>query len=128
MYRSPRAASSGLDVAGMSGVLSEPLLDAPAAAALLNVRVSWVRDAARLGHLPCLRVGRHLRFTRVMLEGGWSSSSWSGQSGTSGRLRSPAMLRPAGRCVVRIGRGVLRGLCWRVWLRFQRTERVVDDA
>lgn len=47
--------------------LDEPLLDCAAAAAL-NVRVSWVRDAARLGHLPCLRVGRHLRFTRVMLE------------------------------------------------------------
>jgi excisionase family DNA binding protein len=48
--------------------LDEPLLDCVAAAALLNVRVSWVRDAARLGHLPCVRVGRHLRFTRVMLE------------------------------------------------------------
>jgi excisionase family DNA binding protein len=48
--------------------LAEPLLDSAAAAALLNVRVSWVRDAARLGHLPCVRVGRHLRFTRAMLE------------------------------------------------------------
>lgn len=48
--------------------LSEPLLDSQAVAALLNVRVSWVRDAARLGQLPCLRVGRHLRFSRVMLE------------------------------------------------------------
>jgi excisionase family DNA binding protein len=54
---------------GAAVSLSEPLLDCEAAAALLNVRVSWVRDAARLGHLPCLRVGRHLRFTRVMLEG-----------------------------------------------------------
>jgi excisionase family DNA binding protein len=48
--------------------LAEPLLDSAAAAALLNVRVSWVRDAARTGRLPCLRVGRHLRFTRAMLE------------------------------------------------------------
>jgi hypothetical protein len=39
-------------------LLAEPLLDSAAAAALLNVRVSWVRDAARLGQLPCLRVGR----------------------------------------------------------------------
>ena len=54
---------------GAAVSLSEPLLDCEAAAVLLNVRVSWVRDAARLGHLPCLRVGRHLRFTRVMLEG-----------------------------------------------------------
>ncbi len=58
-----------LDDAGRREVsLAEPLLDSAAAAALLNVRVSWVRDAARLGQLPCLRVGRHLRFTRVMLE------------------------------------------------------------
>jgi excisionase family DNA binding protein len=54
--------------AGAVVSLDEPLLDCAAAATLLNVRVSWVRDAARLGHLPCLRVGRHLRFTRVMLE------------------------------------------------------------
>ncbi len=57
-------------VSAESGVvaLDEPLLDCQAAAVLLSVRVSWVRDAARLGRLPCLRVGRHLRFTRVMLE------------------------------------------------------------
>jgi hypothetical protein len=53
-------------VAGRREVsLAEPLLDSAAAAALLNVRVSWVRDAARLGQLPCLRVGRHLRFTAL---------------------------------------------------------------
>lgn len=54
--------------AGAGVALDEPLLDCEAAAALLNVRVSRVRDAARQGRLPCLRVGRHLRFTRVMLE------------------------------------------------------------
>lgn len=54
------------DHAGLS--LTEPLLDALQAAQLLNVRVSWVRDAAREGVLPCVRVGRHLRFTKVMLE------------------------------------------------------------
>lgn len=48
--------------------LEEPLLDADQAAALLNVRPSWVRDATRAGRLPCIRVGRHLRFTRPMLE------------------------------------------------------------
>ena len=53
---------------GVALSLTEPLLDCPAAAALLNVRVSWVRDAAREGNLPCVRVGRHLRFTRMMLE------------------------------------------------------------
>lgn len=59
----------GLDGKGAVVSLAEPLLDCGAAAELLNVRVSWVRDAARLGQLPCLRVGRHLRFTRAMLEG-----------------------------------------------------------
>jgi excisionase family DNA binding protein len=48
--------------------LEEPLLNAEQAAALLNVRPSWIRDATRAGHLPCIRVGRHLRFTRPMLE------------------------------------------------------------
>jgi len=48
--------------------LDEPLLDAEQAAALLNVRPSWVPDATRAGRLPCIRVGRHLRYTRPMLE------------------------------------------------------------
>jgi excisionase family DNA binding protein len=65
---SVRRASSRVPVDGAAVSLDEPLLDCEAAAALLNVRVSWVRDAARLGQLPCLRVGRHLRFSRVMLE------------------------------------------------------------
>jgi excisionase family DNA binding protein len=64
----PGRGSSHVLVDGAAVSLDEPLLDCVAAAALLNVRVSWVRDAARLGHLPCLRVGRHLRFSRVMLE------------------------------------------------------------
>ena len=63
-----RAAPAGQDAADAAVSLSEPLLDCATAAGLLNVRVSWVRDAARLGHLPCLRVGRHIRFTQTMLE------------------------------------------------------------
>jgi excisionase family DNA binding protein len=63
-----RRTGSGVQSEDAAVSLDEPLLDCEAAAALLNVRVSWVRDAARLGHLPCLRVGRHLRFSRVMLE------------------------------------------------------------
>ncbi len=41
--------------------LEEPLLDVEQAAALLNVRPSWVRDATRAQRLQCIRVGRHLR-------------------------------------------------------------------
>jgi excisionase family DNA binding protein len=63
-----RDGAPGVRAGGAAVLLDEPLLDCQAAAALLNVRISWVRDAARLGHLPCLRVGRHLRFTRMMLE------------------------------------------------------------
>jgi excisionase family DNA binding protein len=48
--------------------LNEPLLSAPAAAALLAVRTSWVYDAARNGELPCVRVGKHVRFVRADLE------------------------------------------------------------
>lgn len=48
--------------------LDGPLLRPEEAAALLSVKTSWVYDAARTGKLPCLRVGRHIRFTRAMLE------------------------------------------------------------
>ncbi len=49
-------------------ILDWPLLKPEQAAELLSVRVSWVYDAVRSGRLPCLRVGRHIRFTRHMLE------------------------------------------------------------
>lgn len=48
--------------------LTEPLLTANAAAALLSVRTSWIYDAARRGELPCIRVGKHVRFLRSDLE------------------------------------------------------------
>ena len=48
--------------------LNQPLLDASAAAELLAVKPSWIYEAVRGGHLPCLKIGRHIRFTRRMLE------------------------------------------------------------
>jgi excisionase family DNA binding protein len=48
--------------------LDGPLLRPDQAAELLSVKTSWVYDAVRTGRLPCLRIGRHIRFTRVMLE------------------------------------------------------------
>jgi excisionase family DNA binding protein len=48
--------------------LDGPLLRPEEAAALLSVKTSWVYDAVRTGKLPCLRVGRHIRFTQAMLE------------------------------------------------------------
>jgi excisionase family DNA binding protein len=49
-------------------LLDEPLLNASDAAGLLAVRPSWIYEAVRTGQLPCVRVGRHIRFTRSMLE------------------------------------------------------------
>ena len=57
-----------LDASRPSAMLSEPLLTAAAAAELLAVRTSWVYDAARSGELPCVRLGKHLRFLRSDLE------------------------------------------------------------
>jgi len=48
--------------------LNSPLLRPEEAADLLAVRVSWIYDAVRTGRLPCLRLGKHIRFTRQMLE------------------------------------------------------------
>lgn len=48
--------------------LAEPLLKPEQAAELLSVRTSWIYEAVRAGSLPCLKVGRHIRFTRPMLE------------------------------------------------------------
>ena len=48
--------------------LDTPLLTAAEAAELLAVRPSWIYEAVRSGTLPCLRIGRHIRFARAMLE------------------------------------------------------------
>jgi excisionase family DNA binding protein len=48
--------------------LDGPLLRPDQAASLLAVKTSWIYDAVRTGKLPCIRVGRHIRFTRAMLE------------------------------------------------------------
>jgi excisionase family DNA binding protein len=48
--------------------LDNPLLKPEQAAELLAVRTSWIYEAVRTNRLPCLRIGRHIRFTREMLE------------------------------------------------------------
>ena len=48
--------------------LDTPLLAPADAAELLAVRPSRIYEAVRAGTLPCLRLGRHIRFTRTMLE------------------------------------------------------------
>lgn len=48
--------------------LQEPLLRPAEAARLLSVKASWVYEAVRARRLPCVRLGRHIRFTQRMLE------------------------------------------------------------
>jgi excisionase family DNA binding protein len=45
-----------------------PLLRPDEAAHLLAVKTSWIYEAVRTGRMPCVRIGRHIRFTRTMLE------------------------------------------------------------
>ena len=44
------------------------LLDAAEAAAMLNVLESWLRTEARAGRLPCVRLGKYVRFNLAELE------------------------------------------------------------
>ncbi len=48
--------------------LDGPLLRPDEAARLLAVKTNWIYEAVRTERLPCLRLGRHIRFTRAMLE------------------------------------------------------------
>jgi excisionase family DNA binding protein len=47
---------------------TSPLLTPADAAQLLAVKPRWIYEAVRAGTLPCLRIGRHIHFTRAMLE------------------------------------------------------------
>ncbi len=60
------SAPSTVDAAG--SLAAGPLLRPEQAAHLLSVKTSWVYEAVRSGRVPCIRVGRHIRFTREMLE------------------------------------------------------------
>jgi len=48
--------------------INEPLVTPREAAQLLSVRLSWIYSAVREGTLPCVRLGRHIRFVRPHLE------------------------------------------------------------
>ncbi|HUG63651.1 MAG TPA: helix-turn-helix domain-containing protein [Gaiellaceae bacterium] len=45
--------------------MSERLLDAAAIAERLGVPKTWVLDSARSGAMPCVRLGRYVRFDPV---------------------------------------------------------------
>ena len=48
--------------------MSERLLDASEVADRLGVPVSWVRESARSGAMPCLHLGRYVRFEFAAVE------------------------------------------------------------
>jgi len=70
-----------LDVEPRFARLEEPLLTPADAARLLVVKTSWIYEAVRDGRLPCVRIGRHIRFLRTDLEG------WVGAQRDSARRR-----------------------------------------
>ena len=51
-----------------AALTEDRLLRPEQAAWYLNVKTSWIYEAVRAGRLPCHRVGRHIRFTRPMLD------------------------------------------------------------
>jgi excisionase family DNA binding protein len=64
-------------------VAPDRLLTDAEAAELLNVKPSWVGEAARAGRLPCIMLGRYRRFDRADLLG------WLKEQKTGGPKRRP---------------------------------------
>jgi excisionase family DNA binding protein len=48
--------------------VSDPLLDAAEVAERLSVPKTWVLDSARAGAMPCVRLGRYVRFAWTDVE------------------------------------------------------------
>lgn len=64
--------------------MTDRLLSAVELAEKLNVPESWVRESARSGAMPCIRLGRYVRFDLADVEA-WLESCK--QPGRSIRLR-----------------------------------------
>jgi excisionase family DNA binding protein len=58
----------------------ERLLTAAEVAKLLNVPVSWVRESTRSGAMPCVRLGRYVRFDPADVEAWIASCKQPGRS------------------------------------------------
>jgi excisionase family DNA binding protein len=65
--------------------MSDRLLDAKAIAEKLGVPETWVRESARSGAIPCVRLGRYVRFDPADVEA-WIDSCKT--PGRAIRLRS----------------------------------------
>lgn len=51
--------------------MTNRLLTAPEAAALLSMPESWVRSQARAGNIPHAKLGHYVRFDAAELEAWW---------------------------------------------------------
>jgi excisionase family DNA binding protein len=63
--------------------VSERLLDAKAVAERLGVPETWVRESARSGAMPCVRLGRYVRFDLADVE------AWLEECKRPGRAITP---------------------------------------
>jgi excisionase family DNA binding protein len=72
-------ASVGSTSAAPHRVLDEPLLTAAQVGALLgNVPAKTILQYARDGRLPCVRIGKHVRFVRSAVDRALSASGHRG--------------------------------------------------
>jgi excisionase family DNA binding protein len=62
--------------------MTERLLTADDVAEFLSVPVSWVREATRSGAMPCVRLGRYVRFERDAVEAWLESCKQPGRTVT----------------------------------------------
>ncbi len=69
---------------------TDRLLDAGELAAVLHVPVSWVRQESREGRIPCVRLGRYVRFDRSDVLA-WVERQKAGGSTINPRKHRPQM-------------------------------------
>jgi excisionase family DNA binding protein len=72
---------------------TDRLLDADDVAVLLNVPVRWVRQASRDGRLPCVRLGRYVRFSREDVLA-WVEAQKSDGRAAASRKHHPTVRTP----------------------------------
>jgi|tagenome__1003787_1003787.scaffolds.fasta_scaffold20937653_2 excisionase family DNA binding protein len=73
MTPNPSAAVSGLSASVQAVNTPRGLVDAKAAARLLDVPASWVLAEARHDRIPHVRLGRYVRFDEAQLRAWWEA-------------------------------------------------------
>jgi excisionase family DNA binding protein len=65
----PLATPCSISRRGRTGMRDASLLHAEDIAAMLGVSKAWVYAEVRAGRIPCVRLGRYVRFRRESIEG-----------------------------------------------------------